>query len=384
MIIFSTMVINISFIISVSLVLRNAERTIHTSYIQTKQKKRRTKTASYCQVQIIKTFLHGTSKVIKILILAMVTSQSEMELDSSIISITLPNGDKCLDPNTQKTSFYQTTLEISCDRNIERITVDNPELIDLNKCQNLIKMRSQHACGLADLYISNSINENSGPFGLIMIIAGLYFCFMGYKHLQLTRILTGVSLVMLAVFFFLANDFQGKLNIYSFWGLFVLSFLGGLVLGWIICYFPYLVSCLLGGLLGFVFTELFYGLLLGGISSNPRTVYYVILALFTIIGLVYGCRYPKHVFIISCAYFGSFIIIKGFTFMDGKFSDEQQIFGLIEKGEWPQVRMMLNFNYYISIVLSFFLGIAGIWHQFRWYFKDIRDDMYSDFGRDYY
>jgi hypothetical protein len=285
----------------------------------------------------------------------------------------LPEGDRCQNGNI--TSFYSTILELKCDKNIARLSIDNSDEISTNYCKNTIKMRSQYACPIKNKYTLSEIMENNSTmFGLILLIGGIYYTFYSYKYLKITRILTGVTTVCFFSLFLFANNLQNTSNSINFWLIFILSAIIGLCLGWIISKIPWIVSCVLGGFLGFIFTELLYQGIFSLLSWNPKAVYYIIFSVAVLTGCILGGIFQKHIFIISCAFLGSYSIIRGVGVLEHNFPDEQQLVDLIERGEWPQVYEMMGYIIYIYLIFSFIMGILGTCYQYRFYFKDIKSD----------
>lgn len=250
--------------------------------------------------------------------------------------------------------------------------------INLNKCNNTIKMRSQYACpNLTKYSLNNTVRKNSVIFGLILMAGGIYFCFFAYKYLQPTRFITGVCAVCFISFVLFANNLEIKFDSASFWSVFIISILIGLFLGWIISRVPWIVSAILGGFLGFIFTELLYQAIVSSLSWNPKAVYYIIFSISIAIGAVLGGLFQKHIFIISCAFTGAYAIMRGLGILEDNFPDERQLYDMIERSEWPQVSTMINSIFYLYLCFAIILGIVGTCHQYRKYFKDIRGDDYE-------
>lgn len=61
-----------------------------------------------------------------------------------IVEITLPPGEICYADNQTETAYYKTVFEITCDRQIAHLAIDNPDAISINSCENRIRLRSVH------------------------------------------------------------------------------------------------------------------------------------------------------------------------------------------------------------------------------------------------
>jgi hypothetical protein len=58
---------------------------------------------------------------------------------NDVLSVRFPPGDSCGNGN-----FYETTVELTCDRKINVPVISNNKSFDQKKCQNVIRMRSKH------------------------------------------------------------------------------------------------------------------------------------------------------------------------------------------------------------------------------------------------
>ena len=186
--------------------------------------------------------------------------------------------------------------------------------------------------------------------------------------------MTGVLNVCFVTLFVFAANVEIKFTNSSFWITLIISVLIGLFLGYVIAHIPWLVSAVLGAFLGFVFTELLFQAIVSSLSWNPKAVYYIIFSISVTIGAVLGAVFQKHVFIISCAFTGSYSIMRGLGTLENNFPDEKQLYDLLERSEWAQVTAMIDYRFYLYLLFAFILGIIGTCHQYKSYFKDIRGD----------
>jgi hypothetical protein len=277
--------------------------------------------------------------------------------------------------------YYTTTYEILCDRNIAKIAVDNLDSINLSNCHNTIQMRSQYACPNTNKYsLDMTIKRNNVMFGLLLISLGIFYCFFSYKYLKITRILTGVTTVMFLSLFLLVNNFEMKFTSVNFWSVIIVTILIGLFLGWVISKIPWVVSSVLGAFLGFIFTELLYQAIVSSLSWNPKAVYFIIFSVSFLLGGLLGFLFQRHIFIVACAFTGSYSIMRGLGTLENNFPDEKQLYDLIERSEWWQVTKMIDYRFYLYLILALILGIVGSCHQYKSYFKDIRESD-EDFNK---
>jgi len=248
-------------------------------------------------------------------------------------------------------------------------------MIDPTACKNTIQMRSIYACANMDRYsLANTIQANAPTFGMMLIGFGIYFCFFAYKYVYISRVLTGVTIVCFVSLFLLATNLSLGFSSIAFWSLLVTSVFVGLGLGWVIAKYPWIVSSALGGLLGFIFTEILYQMISSSLTWNPKGVYWIIFSLSVVIGLVLGAVFQKHVFVIACGFMGAYAIIRGFAAIQNNFPNEQQVFDLIDNKEWPQLKVLIDYKLYMYLFLAFALGCVGVCFQYKNYFKDIKED----------
>jgi hypothetical protein len=227
----------------------------------------------------------------------------------NLIEITYPDGDRC--PYSNTTTYYSTTYQIKCDMDIARVTVDNPNSISINQCQNVIKMRSKFACPDDNKYsLSMAIHESRIILGLGLMACGIYYCFLAYKYLRYTRILTGMVLTLFITIFIFANNLQVSFTTSKLLAILVVSLIIGYGIGWVISKKPWIVSALLGGFLGFVLAELIFSSIISLLTWNPRAVYYIIFSICVTVGAILGGLYQRHIFIVACGFFGGYAILR--------------------------------------------------------------------------
>lgn len=286
----------------------------------------------------------------------------------------MPVGDECI--KGEEVTYYQTTLELKCDKNIAKIAIDKSK-IDLKNCTNVVKMRSQYACANLNKYsFANTVKENNVMIGLALMFLGVYFCWFSYRYIKATKVLTGVTLVMFIAFILVAGNLEVKFTSATLWSTVIISILIGSFVGLLMTKAPWLSSAILGAYLGYVFTEILFQLILSSLSWNPRAVYYIIFSISIPIFAVLGGVFQKHVFILSCAFSGAYLVIRGLGTLQNNFPDEKQIYDLIERNEWWQVNNLVDYKFYLYLTFAFVLGNCGAWYQYKTFFKDIRNDEY--------
>jgi hypothetical protein len=64
---------------------------------------------------------------------------SKDKTGNHVLYINFPTGDHCSDAE-----FYQTTVELTCDKKVSVPVITNNRTFNQKKCSNIIKMRSKH------------------------------------------------------------------------------------------------------------------------------------------------------------------------------------------------------------------------------------------------
>lgn len=247
----------------------------------------------------------------------------------------MPAGDEC---RTDRTKNYTTIIEVACNPSIDSAILENAAGFNINSCSNTIRMQSKYACPKYNVYsFWNSIIHNRYIFGIILVIAGAFFCFLGKKFLRVTEILCGVLLVTFLIVYLLFAHLHIQYSSLEFWLIIVVAIIVGCFVGWLISKLEWLPPCILGGTLGYIGAMVLYQVMLKYIHSNPVAVYWVTLIVCVAIGATLGWFFAQHIIIIGTAFIGAYAFIRGISFMAGGFPDERQVIELIGKGEWTQV-----------------------------------------------
>ena len=73
----------------------------------------------------------------------------------------------------------------------------------------------------------------------------------------------------------------------------------------------------------------------------------------------------KIVFIVSTSVIGSYIVIRGFSFLFGNFPSESLIIDLIRKEEYEELKNIINGIVYVYLVFWIILSVGSAFVQFR-------------------
>jgi hypothetical protein len=157
---------------------------------------------------------------------------------------------------------------------------------------------------------SNTMRESAPIFGIIMIVGGIFFCFFSYKYEIQTRFYTGIVITFYLALYVIMNHSQVQVNSGVFWSIVIVSFLIGMIVGWALSFSTKVVTPFLGLLLAILFTNLFYQIIVVTFKTVAQPAFWTIFILSISLSLYLSLKLPKFVFIISCAFLGSYCIIR--------------------------------------------------------------------------
>ena len=284
---------------------------------------------------------------------------------NNYIKIYLPQGEKCKTEN--QIENYNIKYEIHCNEEIQTYHFSNFSNFDIDYCKNEIILYSRYGCPIENLYsLSNIINNNHIFLGLAMLFSGIYFCFFAYCYIDKTIIMTGIYLIVFIVFFIGANFLSITFTNVNFYIILVFCIIGGLLFGYFILKrYPFILGCIIGLLMGFIFSEILFNILLKFITFKIKGVFYIIFACLGVVGIIIGGFFYNHMFIFGASFIGSYGIMRGFGTLYQNFPNERMFYDLIKRNEWYQINQLLNYAVYLYIIFLFIFGICGIIYQYK-------------------
>jgi len=281
----------------------------------------------------------------------------------------MAGGDTC-----NKNSLYYTTYSFICNSNASTPIV-NAAGFSINNCNNTITVTTSNACPQFDLYgLWNAIVANKYAFGTIILLGGLFLCFLGKKFMKVTEILTGVILVLLITLFFILSNINIALNTWQFWLAVGLSILAGIVAGYFIAQLEWLPPAILAGCVGFILGNVCFNIALKYIQSNPTTVYWVTMSVCIVLCVLLGIYFSTYVIILSTSIIGAYGMMRGLAIMIGYFPDERQVYQLMQNGEYDQVKALITWQVYLYMALFIILAILGIVIQIKYWHKEEEEE----------
>ena len=291
-----------------------------------------------------------------------------------VLTLNFPKGNYC---NEQKTKNYSVSFQITCDKSLEGKDIDiNMTILNESECEHIITGKSPLVCEQPYYFVvTKSFTEYNYVFSTLMIITGLFLCFLASRFPYATILV----ICPLAVMIFLSNCVFGFARISYIWA-FVGVLIGSLVLGLILAIYIIIkekknvFGPILGGTVGFVATGICYNILLKYIYSNAAVVYWLTM-LVCVIGLaIFGNELYDYFIILGTSSIGAYGIIRGLGFIVHGFLSESIILELITRGETNLLEEMNSYFVYLYILgFIIFLGIGAL-IQYKFFKRDGEDN----------
>jgi len=269
---------------------------------------------------------------------------------NDILTIKFPSGDNCGNGN-----FFETTVELTCDRKANVPVLTNNKSFDPKKCKNVIKMRSKHACsqGRFTAWWNQFGVPKQGLAGILIVI-GLYFIIFGVYCWKTNSVLINCAIL--------------GLILYSFLTLFVKINLGvcmilGIAIAFIAFSFESFNAVILGIVVGYLFGSLLYNLLIKAIPMNPQALYWTTLITCILFISIAGGFMKAYMVCLATSLVGSYAFVRGISVYAGGYPDETYVMILINKGEYSQFGRVFGPKIYGYIGGIFVLTGIGFWIQ---------------------
>jgi len=215
-----------------------------------------------------------------------------------VLTLQFPQGDSCGSGN-----YYQTTVQLTCDRKVNVPVITNNKSFDQTKCQNVIQMRAKQACsqGKFSAWWNQFGIPKQGLAGILIAI-GLYFLIFGVQFWKINSILINCAILGLIL-----NSFIGlfaKVNL-------GLCMLLGIAIAFIAFSFEAFNAAILGIVVGYLFGSLAYNLLVKAIPVNPQALYWSMLLIFIIGIAVAGGFMKAYMVVLATSLVGAYTLVRG-------------------------------------------------------------------------
>ena len=291
---------------------------------------------------------------------------SEQEDETgNYLMISLTKGEKC------NTSYHKTYLKIYCSDEKDFFKDIKFSGFDENSCIHTISSNSVYGCALTDTYLLKKIlHKYWFIFGLGLIIIGAYLCFYGFKIVWLTAILVlGLVFCFIISIIFL-NLFPSIITTeVSLWILLGVGFAFGAIIGCCIRTKVRLIVAILGAGMGYCTAIFVYQIIQSFIEWNPQILYYIVVIICIIIGIMLGFFIYNSFLIIGTCIFGGYLAMRGVIAIFGEYMDEGEFVDLIKSGEIEQMKEIRNGWTYAYLGLWLVLMVGGLFCQCKMYKK---------------
>ncbi len=290
------------------------------------------------------------------------------------ITINLAKGDQCLNNKEQN---YSIIYNISCDESVN-FTL-NLEDFNPDNCVNIIQGKSKEACGiLSSSSVQNFLMKYKLYIGISFIAVGIYLGFFGAYFIHMTIVFLMEIFVIIIMFKILMILDIGGITILIICGIIIIE-IG--ILSYMLEVRMEIFIGLVGGIFGFILGTIIYDFI--GIYFSNNITYYILIFIGIGIFGVLGYIYRKLISIIGTTTIGSYLIIRGLSYvLDGylPYIDESIIRELISRGFDSDFK--ISGLYYIYLLILAFLITVGILVQNHMN-KDKSDNDYKNIVKNF-
>ena len=254
------------------------------------------------------------------------------------IGITLTKGDTCKENPEAK---YAANIIVHCDSDADNIK--DIKLIEGDySCVYTLEFKSKYGCPLGSSYLLLKLMEKYNYyFMVVMVLLGLFLCFVGKKYIAPTIIILCGLIACYALTALVLSIFPNfiKTELYLF-----ICLLVCLIIGLIIGYFTrdmekfYIVVA--GGFLGYSLATFLYQIVQNYINWDPQILYYICIGVCVLVGAGIGFWLAIPILILGLSVFGGYLAMRGVSLVAGNYLDEGLVIDLIKNKEWEQLKEM--------------------------------------------
>jgi hypothetical protein len=269
---------------------------------------------------------------------------------NDVLTIKFPQGDSCGNGH-----FYQTTVELTCDRKVNVPEITNNKSFDQTKCQNTIQMKSKHACSKGKFSAWwNQFGMPKQALAGCLIVIGLYFIIFGVYFWKTNSTLINCGILGLILYSFLTLFVKINLG---------LCMLLGIAIACVAVAFESFNAVILGVVVGYLFGSLLYNLLVKAIPVNPQALYWSTLIICILFISIAGGFMKAYMVCLATSLVGSYALVRGVSVYAGGYPDETYVMQLINNGEYTQFGRVFGPKIYAYIGGIFLLTGIGFWIQ---------------------
>lgn len=241
---------------------------------------------------------------------------------------------------------YLTKIEIVCKKDADIPIFDTNYKFNSSACQNKFRMFTKEACPDFSFYsFFNTVVSNKFILGPVLLILGLFVCFLGYYFYDILTIITGILLVMFLIVFLVLSNINIHYTPTTFWIIIGCILVLGIIVGYLFIKFElkHVIDIAIAGLAGYLLGVFIYNLFLNQISSHAKIVYYTSIVFSIILMVFLVLIYRRFTVILCTSFIGAYSAIRGLSLMAGGFPAEKMVIDLIDKKEWGQLKNVIIF-----------------------------------------
>jgi hypothetical protein len=250
-------------------------------------------------------------------------------------------GEVC---ESDKSKNYKTTYEMECLKDQKEVVFDvlNQGEVDIDKCENTIKIRTTEACPKLNYYIiTYFLNEYKIYAGIVIIIIGSFLVFFGIKFIKVS-VLVVTTLITITVLFIIYFNIFHPTSVLSVWILLGVGTALGLLLGFVFRKMVKGFILIIGGYIGYLISIFLYDILLNNIHASPQVIFWLTTVGCVVVFALLALWMSKVAVAIATAIIGSYMVIRGASFYLGKFPSESLVMDLISNEEWESLEKVIK------------------------------------------
>lgn len=250
---------------------------------------------------------------------------------------------------------------LTCNKNVSG--EPNFKLNEDDKCHPIISFEHKTGCSVTGDY-SSFLERNPWVIALLFIIFGPIMNFKGRKFVPwVIGIVSGGATFFVLVFFFnyvglldwyYYSDGNGTAAAVSTLVIIVASFLVGYCMKTKLLMLGFMV---LGGVAGFFVGGIFFNLVMVEWASS-LWAFIGTLFFFILLGIILGYKLKDSVVIISTAFIGSYLFVRGISLFTGGYPSEKDLIKDLEDGNANFTPTMIGFLVAMGIMV-----VCGILYQ---------------------
>lgn len=279
------------------------------------------------------------------------------------------DGERCTEEKN-----YTLTWNILCDHSLAEgeLRIREPNRISFDDCSSNIWAYSLHGCTLSNYYaVSSFIMRHYIIFFIIFVIAGLFLDFLGSKILKCTLVITAFVVSIGGIFFLLFSVVGLKeVSNTMMWVILACSVVLAVIVAFLFLKFIKVFYIALGVIMGYAVGLVLYNFVLSNVHNHAELLYWLSLVLCVLAGVLVALFAHKHLVILATSITGSYITVRGISFVAGSFPNEAEVTDLIARKEYGQLDDLMTWRVYLYMVGFAILLVVGLFYQYKNYSEE--------------